>query len=465
MIPRVSDSEEPSGRPSIQVVTTRATPTWAKLFSFAVIANAGGIAVSVWVARLIRNVPATDSAEQWLRIAGFTVVAIAALFDALLLDELVFDGAFRRTHITGRLPGAARRDEDVEGVAVSMQRSTWSFPALLLSAGLVTSMAFNFVTHDVDGYYKHIGIYLGALERGDGPRQIEAVKQLSIRRAPEVLPALRVALAKGGEAAPWAAWAIGRHRDVQNRRPLVPPLVAAVRTGDDATRREAAIALGRLQQRSMVVALQDEVTADLAGGGPVDPRLLFALGSVQVLSSREVLGEVLQRGDALAQRVAAWAIAQHRDQRGAKELVNVLEDRLPTADVELRCAIVHALGIFAHEQSNLALVRTYDNSTDAELAFVCPRIRIFMSPDGQDDAEEILLPEDTLALEILMSMGQMRATTPEVRKVVEPWLERRTQDADVTAFVREGARAVLTGIREGRDDRTKPSVDEVFGRK
>lgn len=457
MIARVSEPE-----PKMQVSVTRQAPTWARLFSYAVIANALGIAVAVWVARLVRNVPATDSTEQWLRAAYYGGIALAAVFDALLLDELLFAGAFRRTHIVGRLPGAARSDDDVEGVALSMQRSTWSFPALLLGAGLVTSLAFGVVTHDFEGYYRHLGVHIGSLRRGDEARQLEAVRQLSIRRAPEVIPALRWGLQQGGSVAAWSAWAIGRHRDLPNRRPLVPPLVAAVRDGDAATRREAAIALGRLQQRSMVGALQAEVEADLAAGGPVDPRLLYALGVVQVLSSKDVLERVLQQGDPQAQKVAAWAIAQHRDQRGAKNLVTLLEDRLPTADVELRCAIVHALGIFAHERSNLALVRTHDDSTAAELTFVCPRIRIFMSPDAQDDAEEILMPEDTLALKILVAMGQMRATSPEVRKVVEPWLEARVADPNVTAFVTEGARAVLNGIREGRDDSKRPTVEEAF---
>jgi HEAT repeat protein len=447
---------------TIEVTESRRQPGWTKFFSLAVIANAAAIAIAVWVARLIRAIPATDEAEQWLRVVYYGGIALAAIFDALLLDEALFKGAFRKTHILGRLPGFAKRDEDVDDVAISMQRSTWSFPLLLLTAGMVTSMLLNLVTRDLDGYYRSLGVHIGALHRGDAPRQIAAIKELSIRRAPEVLPNLKRALAQGGEAAPWAAWALGRHRDLPSRRPLIAPLVSAVREGSPALRREAAIALGRLQQRSMVGALQQELRADLDAGNAIDVRLLYALGSVQVTSSKDLLHEVLQQGDAPAQRIAAWAIAQHRDQRGAKDFAKLLEDRLPTADVELRCAIVHSLGIFAHERSNLALVRAYDSSTEAELAFGCPRIRIPMSPDGTDDFEEILMPEDTLALKILASMGQMRATTPEVRAVVEPWLERRVADTTATLFIQEGARTLLAGIREARNDATKPTVDEVF---
>ena len=139
----------------------------------------------------------------------------------------------------------------------------------------------------------------------------------------------------------------------------------------------------------------------------------------------------------------------------------------------LNGALVHALGIFSHERSNLALMRAYDDSPAEELAYACPRIRIVMNPpapDGAtpqhgDDTEEVLMPEDALALQILAAMGQMRATTPEVRAQVEPWLEARTVDADATAFVREHAGVLLSGIREARDDSKKPTVEEALGRR
>ncbi|MBC8068328.1 MAG: hypothetical protein IAG13_08340 [Deltaproteobacteria bacterium] len=456
-------SSEPT--PTIQVSAAQRGPLWAKLFSLAVIFNALGIAVSVWVARMVRMIPESDATEQWLRAAYYGGIALAAIFDALLLDELLFKGAFRRTHL-GRVPGALKRDDDVEVVAASMQRSGLSFPFLLIASGLVSNMAFNVIDRDFDGYYRNLGVYLGPLHRGDDTAQIEAVRQLSIRRSPEIVPQLRWRMNEGGAASPWAAWALGRHRDQPSHKPLIAPLVAAVRTGDPALRREAIIALGRLQQRSMAPAIQDELRKDLQTwvdhGTAIDLRLLYVLGAVQVTSSSPVLEDVLHRGDPVAQRVAAWAIAQHRDQRGGIGLVHILEDRLPTAGVELRCAIVHALGIFAHERANLALVRAFDDSTAAELDTLCPRITVMMSPDRAEDGEDILMPDDALALKILASMGQMRATNPDVRAVVEPWLERRIVDPDATLFVQEGARALLSGIREARDDSTKPSVEEAF---
>lgn len=456
---RVSQADPPH---TLQVTESRRPPAWPRLFSLAVIANAAALTCGLYSARLLRAVPETDSAEQWLRALYYVGVGIAAIFDAFLFDELLFKGAFRKAHVLGKVPGFARSDEEVEDVAVGLQKTTWSFPFLLISSGLMTMVLLNFLTRDIEGYYKTLGVHIGAIERGDVERSKEGIRQLSMRRAPEVLPTLRRALARGDEASPWAAWALGRHRDIQNRRPLIAPLVTAVREGGPKLKREAAIALGRLQQRSMVGAVQEELRADLERGEAIDVRLLYALGAVQVTSSKDLLAAVLERGDPLAQRVAAWAIAQHRDQRGGREFGVLLEERLVTADVELRCAIVHALGIFADERSNLALVRAYDDSTEAELAYGCPRISIPMSPDGNDDFEEILMPEDTLALKILQSMGQMRATTPEIRAVVEPWLQARADDTSATLFIQEGARTLLAGIREGRNDATKPTVEQAL---
>ncbi len=459
---RVSDPP-----PNLHVHVTRGGPTWAKLFSLAVIFNAVGVVTATYVGVRVRAIPATDGLDQGLRAAYYVAMALAAIFDALLLDEVIFQGAFRRTHLTGRTPVSPRSDDEVEGVAVSMQRSTITFPILVLASGLATSIIFDLTTNNFTDYYRDVGRYLGDLRRGDEPRQIAAIEALAIRRAPEIVPALRSRVAQGGRPAAWAAWALGRHTDEMNKRPLIPPLVAGARSDDPGLRRESVVALGRLQQRSMATAIQAEITAELDASVPVDPRLIYGLGVVQVTSSKAVLERLLHAGDPLAQRLAAWAVAQHRDQRGGRDMVHLLEDRLPTADVQLRCAIVHGLAIMAHERSNLALVRTYDDATSEELAFVCPRIRLPLAPpDAIDstDVAELLVPEDALALQIIGAMGQMRATTPEIRATVEPWLEARITDPTATVFVQEAARALLGGIREVRDDRKKPSVEEALGR-
>jgi HEAT repeat protein len=442
----------------------RGAPVWVKLWSLVVVTNLGGFLVAIWVARLVRGVVDSATTETALLFAYYAAMALCAAMDALLLDELLFKGAFRRTHLQGRSAKYSRSSEDVDGLAVTLQRSTMSFPFLLLVAGFATYNLFNLVNGDFDVYHRRVGKHISALHQGDTPTQIEAVRELSIRREPAILPALRWRLEQGGEPAAWSAWALGRFTDLPTRRPLITPLVAASRSDDPAVRREALIALGRIQHRAAADAIQAELVELQSSEQDIDPRLVYALASVQTMSSIEVLADLLHRGDPQLQRLVAWALAQHRDQRGGRAVVEMLEERLPTAPFEVRCAIVHSLGILADERSNLALMRTYDQATPAERSAVCPRWQLSLRPDGElDDRVDLFVPQESLAMKVLMSMAQMRASSPEIRQEVEPWLEGLIGNTDAPVGVHEGADALLTGIREGRDDTQMKSVDEALG--
>ena len=56
-------------------------------------------------------------------------------------------------------------------------------------------------------------------------------------------------------------------------------------------------------------------------------------------------------------------------------------------------------------------------------------------------------------MKTIQAMGAMRATTPEVRREVEPWLERVIAAEDTAPVTREAAQSLLRGIRAQRDDR------------
>lgn len=60
-------------------------------------------------------------------------------------------------------------------------------------------------------------------------------------------------------------------------------------------------------------------------------------------------------------------------------------------------------------------------------------------------------------------MGQMRATAPEVRSKVEPWLERVAANTSLEVTPREAAKYLLKGIREARDDGAKKTADDLYG--
>jgi hypothetical protein len=439
--------------PSPAAATPRSRrATRAKLVSLALMANLAGLVVAVYVARTLRGGHVGDGSESPWLVSYYAAMFVVALFDAFLVDELLFGASFRRKYLEGKDERHLERSGDDQALAASLRPNALGFPLVVVLCGGLTYFVFNQANGGFDTWHDTIGRHLAALRSDDPERQRAAVIELSIRRDGPVLPALVRTLHEGGPAAPWAAWALGRFHDLPTRRPVVGPLVEASRSADPALRREALVALARLQHRVITPMLHDEIRAELAAGQTVDPRLLYALGSVQVLSSVSLLEELLVAADEDTQRLAAWALAQHRDQRDGRAVVAVLEKRLPSATLPVRCAIVHALGILGDERSNLALVRAYDDSTPDELEQVCDRISVAFRPDGGDDVSLLLRPERKLGMKVILSMGQMRATSPDVRAVVEPWLEARVLDTSTLFEVREGSQSLLAGIRAGRDD-------------
>lgn len=450
----MSEASPPSPAPATPGRAIR-----AKLVSLALLANMAGLVVAVYVARTIRGGHVgSDSETPWLA-AYYTAMFVVAVFDAFLADELLFGGSFRRKYLQGQDERHLERRGDDAALAAALRPNALGFPMVVVLCGGLTYLLFNTANDGFDSWHRTIGRSLASLRSGDPEQQRAAVAELSIRRDVPVLPALIHTLQDGGPAAPWAAWALGRFTDLPTLRPVILPLVDATRSGDPAVRREALIALGRLQHRAVGPAIHDEIRAQLQAGETVDPRLLYALGSIQVLASVPVLEDLLVAADEDTQRLAAWALAQHRDQREGRSVVEVLEKRLPSASLRLRCAIVHALGIVGDERSNLALMRAYDDSTPDELEHVCESMLIAFRPDGADDEVRPLRPERKLGMKVILAMGQMRATSPDVRAAVEPWLVALGSDAGALYEVREGGQSLLAGIRAGRDDLGQAASD------
>lgn len=429
-------------------------PTAIKLWFAVVLANVAGLVVAVFAAAALRAVPETDGTETALRVLYYGSMFAVALVDALWLDEVLFKGSFRRTHLSF---GKSKTDD--ETLAASIQRSDVTFPFSAVVFGCLTYLFFNVANHDFDRYYDLVGRHVSALRGTDDgklPRRIEAIESLSLRRDREVLPVLFDALERDDAVARWAAWAIGRHTDIERRRRMVEPLVAASQRGDAELEREAIIALGRLQHRPTAARLATTLTKQLDADESIDHRLVWALGYVQQTESIPVLARVLYHRDETAARLAAWAIAQHRDQRDGRQGVKLLEERLPAAPFLVQCAIVHSLGILSDEASNPALVHAYQALPAADRAKLCPALSLFVAPDRERDRQDLLMPRETYAMKTLQSMGQMRATSPEIRAVVEPWLVGVTGDDEASVATREAAGSLLTGIRQGRDDSATP---------
>ena len=98
----------------------RTLPTAYKLGVAVIIANLAGLIAAVWFPQQIRAVPATASAETWLFVGYYTALAIVAIVDALWIDEVVFKGAFRMTHLQGKDGARLNLKDDEATVAATM---------------------------------------------------------------------------------------------------------------------------------------------------------------------------------------------------------------------------------------------------------------------------------------------------------------------------------------------------------
>lgn len=431
------------------------------LWGLVVLANLGGALVAVYASNLIRSVPDQGSTETTWRIVYYTTMFVVAVVDAFWLDELVFKGAFRRTQIMGKGKRVSTRkaasDEQVADVAASFQKTTVTFPMLLIASGVVTYLLFNAFNQNFDAYWRDVGQHVAVLRTTDEANleaRKAAIDKISFRRDPVVLPLLVDLLEREDETSVWAAWALGRHYEDPQAGQLIRPLVDASRRDDPALRREALVALARIQHRGIAGELQAELQAELDDPEKdVDLRLIWGLGYIQHLSSIDILEKALYHQDSEVTRVAAWALAQHRDLREGRQVVEILETRLPAASVELRCAITVALGIMADEHSNLALMEGLDGVPMEQQQTVCETTEIQVRPDGESTDTHILFkPRDLYAIITLRSMGSMRATDRAVRRKVEPWLRAIARNEDHSLATRQSAESLLAGIENGRDD-------------
>lgn len=383
----------------------------------------------------------------------YGALLLAAVADALWIDHVLFKGAFRKV-FQGRT--GAGKNADVDDVAAGLTTSTMQFPIVVLVCAGLTYMLFNLVNHRFDRWWDDIGEHTHTLRSPESSAQAQqqAIIALSTRPNPEVLDILEAELLDGSpEVEAYAAWAIGRqkkHETMNMNR--IPPLVERVRNGAPEVRREALLSLARLQHQAIADEVQADLAAELDAGEKIDLRLIWGLGYLQHADSLPVLEKALYHPDETVQRLAAWSLSQHRDSGKGREAADILEQRLPAASLASKCAIVHSLGVLSDERSNLALMHAYDNAKPEEREVLCKRMSISASPDGERDHEDLLAPSERFAMKILQTLGAVRATTPEIRAQIEPWIENVISRADTSPLIREAAQSLLSGIRSQRND-------------
>ncbi len=429
--------------------------TALKLWLMLVIANIAALFAAVYVSSYLRAGVGNPST---LFAFYYGAIVVAGLADAFWIDEFAFKGAFRRMlqGKTGRFVG---KNADLDDVAASLQISTSTFPVILLLACLATYGVFNLVNGGFNRWWSNIGEHAHTLrsDASSSPEKILAVHALSMHNQPEVLKILEARLLdEDPEVAGLAAWAIGRQRDNPTMNiNRIPALVERTRNGPPTVRREALLTLARLQHQAIADEVVAALDAELSSGEAIDLRLIWGLGYLQHSDSLDVLDRALYHPDPEIQRLAAWALSQQRDSGQGRAAADLLEQRLPAAPLATKCAIVHSLGILTDERSNLALIHTYDSLSAEQRGVLCERISVFIAPDGEHDREDLLMPQDRFGMKTIQALGTMRATSPEIRAAVEPWLEGVIASSETNPLTAEAGRSLLRGIREQRNDRQR----------
>lgn len=414
-------------------------------------------AVSIWV----RQETLSAQWEPALLALFWGMMALGAALDALWLDEVAFDGSFRRVVLGGKDADHLRPDGDLDDLVASTRRPLVTFPLTVVAAGLLNYALLNVGSGGFATYYDVTGKYVHIL-RGDDhdedarAQRRQAAVRLSANTQPQSVQALiRATSHPDPDTAAWACWALGRFASTTFANRLVEPLARAMGREDSRVQLEALIALARLQHRP----IRDEVIARLtraleAPEGP-DLRLIWSLGYLQHLDALPQLTRALDASSPKVRQMAAWSLAQLRDQRGGREAVGTLERRLLDAPIQPACTIIHALSILADERSNLVLMEAFDARPPEDRATLCEPLQISSSPDGREDTRILVRPE-SLAMMTLTAMGRARATGPTMRAIVEPWLAAVIDDDANSVATRQAAENLLNGIREGRDDLSRP---------
>lgn len=419
-----------------------------------------GYGISMWV----RAERVDPSLEPFCLAAFYLLLALCAVLDALWMDEVLFDGSFRVTALQGKSVEALNANASLDDMIATTRRPSVTFPVSLIIAGALNYGFLNFATRDFLGYYDSIGQHVRTLKSVDpaeSTMRVSAVRSLSLNTRPaSVRMLIRATEHEDASTASWAAWALGRHASMPYAGKLIEPLARALDRDDGDIRREAVLSLARIQHRPIRTQLIQLLSGDLEGPEAPDVRLVWGLGYLQHLDGLEVLTRALDAGDKGGiGPMAAWAMAQLRDQRDGRSVVPILEQRLLRAPFETACATVHALSVLGDERSNMILMRAFDALPPETRALTCPMIRISTSPDLAED-ERILVRPETYAMKTLQALGRVRATSPEMRALVEPWLETVLNDApDNSLATRQAAANLLEGIRTTRDDLGLTRVD------
>ncbi len=419
------------------------------LWGLVVVGNLVGLMGSYTIALRIRGGGvAPTSHESWL-LVYWALVAVAAVVDGLWIDELAMGGAFRKAMRKGLGRANEKVDPDqadLDAVA-ALRHPERSFPIILMLCGVATHFLFAAVNHGFISWYRDIGEHIATLQRDDPgleDKRRAAVIALSRKQTVEATQALIDVIKRRDDAALWAAWALGRRNDDAHARHYIAPLASLLDSDDKALRREALVALGRLQHRPIAEEITAEIERSKKEDATLDIRLVWVLGYLQVVDTLPTLKTLVYDVDPQVSAVAAWAVAQLGEQRGGRVAVDLLHERLSTAPAALRCTIVHSLGVLRDERSNLEIIRAYERSTPEERSTPCEKLSIDARPDGAGEEYDLIRAE-SLGLKTIKSLANMAPSDPSIRAEVIAWIAETEADPTTARVLVEP----LASLREG----------------
>lgn len=446
---------KPADKPPRGVGKNRKS-THQRLWIAMLLVNVLGLFASVFIAQRLRSLSMEPTYEFFLYGLYYAWMAAAALVDALWADEIFFRGAFRKTHLSGLTAKVAQNRGDVEDMLATSRPMHFIFPVLFILGFALSYLLFNLITRDLSGDYDRVGRHARVI-RGTSLDQREqrlaAIDALSMVQRPQVQIFLARQLEHDDEeSAAFAAWAMGRIRDDNMRRMLSDELMKAARSKRPKVAREAALALARMQHRP-VARLIENALRDSIDDPELDLRLIWAMAFLQRPSAVDLLQKAIFRPDIKSQRIAAFALAQQKQKDSVQRSLAILSERIPSASIQTRCAIVHALGILGHEGGNLAILEAWRGASPEERQSYCRPEELRLRPDGQgDDIHKLFVTPikhtvESFEVLALFSLGAIRATQASVRAEIEPWLESLIQNPDTVERSRQGASSLLKGIR------------------
>lgn len=432
--------------------------TTHRLWLAMLVSNVLALFAAVLISKRVRSFSLPVNQEPVWMAVGYALMLVAAVITAFWADEVFFRGSFRKAHLSGKGLAHAEKSGDAEAISAALRPMHLIFPVLVLAGLALSYVAANAVSRGFFSNYDRIGapaLTVRRTEPAQAQARKDAVEALSMVQRPKVQLFLSRQLHHPDEeTAAYAAWALGRLRNKNLRRMFSESLMRAAKSKKPMLAKEAQIALARMQHRAVAPLIEQRLEQGLLHlGDKLDPRLVWALGFTQQGSSIPLLAKALYHRDAQIRRVAAWALGQQKGPKNAERSLKVLQERLVSAPLPTRCAVVHAMGILGHERANLDIVRAWRDSSPEERGRYCEPESVRLRPDagGQDHHKLLLTPMrntvETFEVMTLFSMGAIRATQEEIRKPVLGMLEEILADPQAKPRSQDAARSLQSGIQ------------------